>query len=209
MTWGWPVQVRHVRPDGRLLTLRPLSRGDRVEWEGVRSRNADWLRPWESTVPGPPADPLPYARLRRGLDRAAREGQALPLVIDVDGRIAGQVQLFDVLWGARRSATAGYWLAREATGQGFATWALAALVDHALLGVGLHRVEVSIRPENTASLRVVERLGLPEEGRQRGFMHVDGAWRDHRLFAVLAEDLGPGGYAGGGLVRQLRGGGPD
>ena len=109
-----------------------------------------------------------------------------------------------MLWGARRSATAGYWLAREATGHGFATWALAALLDHALLEVGLHRVEVSIRPENTASLRVVERLALPEEGRQRGFMHVDGAWRDHRSFAVLAEDLGPEGFAPAGLVAHLR-----
>lgn len=204
MTWSWPVHLRHVRPDGRLLTLRPLTRQDRVEWEGVRARNAAWLQPWESTVPGPPTAPLSFGQLRRGLDRAARDGLALPFVIDVDGRIAGQVQLFDVLWGARRSATAGYWLAREATGHGFATWALAALLDHALLEVGLHRVEVSIRPENTASLRVVERLALPEEGRQRGFMHVDGAWRDHRSFAVLAEDLGPEGFAPAGLVAHLR-----
>lgn len=204
MTWSWPVHLRHVRPDGRHLTLRPLTRQDRVEWEGVRARNAAWLQPWESTVPGPPTAPLSFGQLRRGLDRAARDGLALPFVIDVDGRIAGQVQLFDVLWGARRSATAGYWLAREATGHGFATWALAALLDHALLEVGLHRVEVSIRPENTASLRVVERLALPEEGRQRGFMHVDGAWRDHRSFAVLAEDLGPEGFAPAGLVAHLR-----
>ena len=204
MTWSWPVHLRHVRPDGRLLTLRPLTRQDRVEWEGVRARNAAWLQPWESTVPGPPTAPLSFGQLRRGLDRAARDGLALPFVIDVDGRIAGQVQLFDVLWGARRSATAGYWLAREATGHGFATWALAALLDHALLEVGLHRVEVSIRPENTASLRVVERLALPEEGRQRGFMHVDGAWRDHRSFAVLAEDLGPEGFDPAGLVAHLR-----
>lgn len=205
MTWSWPVEVRHLLPDGRRLTLRPLVRRDRVEWESVRERNAEWLSRWESTVPGERSARLPFGQLRRGLDRAGRNGLALPLVVDVDGRIAGQVQLFDVLWGARRSGLAGYWLAQEATGQGFATWALAALVDHALLDVGLHRVEVSIRPENTPSLRVVERLGLPEEGRLRGFMHVEGGWRDHRSFAVLAEDLAPGGYAPGGLVARLRG----
>lgn len=204
MSWRWPVQVRHLLPDGRRLTLRPLVRGDRVEWETLRERNAGWLTPWESTTPGEAGGQLPFGRLRRGLDRAAREGLTLPFLVDVDGRIAGQVQLFDVLWGARRSGSAGYWLARQATGQGFATWALGALVDHALLDVGLHRVEVSIRPENARSLRVVERLGMPEEGRQRGFMHVDGGWRDHRSFAVVAEDLGPTGYAPGGLVARLR-----
>ena len=205
MTWRWPVEVRHVLPDGRRLTLRPLARRDRVEWEGVRDRNAAWLQRWESTVPGERSGRLSFGQLRRGLDQAGRDGLALPLVIDVDGRIAGQVQLFDVLWGARRSGSAGYWLAQEATGQGFATWALAALVDHALLDVGLHRVEVSIRPENAASLRVVERLGMPEEGRLRGYMHVEGGWRDHRSFAVLAEDLAGTGYAPGGLVARLRG----
>lgn len=204
MTWSWPVEVRHLLPDGRRLTLRPLVRGDRVEWEGLRERNAGWLRPWESTVPGERSERLPFGALRRAANRAAQNAEAMPLLVDVDGRIAGQVQLFDVLWGARRSASAGYWLAQEATGQGFATWALAALVDHALLDVGLHRVEVAIRPENVRSLRVVERLGMPEEGGQRGLMYVDGGWRDHRSFAVLAEDLGPAGYAPGGLVTRLR-----
>jgi ribosomal-protein-alanine N-acetyltransferase len=65
-------------------------------------------------------------------------------------------------------------------------------------------VEVNIRPENSASLAVVARLDLPEEGVRRGLMHVDGAWRDHRCFAALAEDLRPGGYAEGGLVELLR-----
>ena len=125
-----------------------------------------------------------------------------PLIL---GGLLGLVlSLAAVRWGARRTASAGYWLARSATGRGYATWALAAALDHALLTAGLHRVEVAIRPENTASLRVVERLALPEEGTARGLMHVEGAWRDHRTFAVLAEDLATGGYAEGGLVPYLR-----
>lgn len=204
MSWAWPVEVRHRLPSGEELTLRPLRRGDRAEWESVRARNAGWLRPWESTVPGLPSRPLPFGRLRRALDRAGREGLSLPFVIDVDGRVVGQVQVFDVLWGARRSGSAGYWLDQAATGRGYATWALAAAVDHALLDAGLHRVEVAIRPDNAASLAVPQRLALPEEGRARGLMHVDGGWRDHRCFAVLAEDLADGGWAPGGLVARLR-----
>lgn len=206
MSWRWPVELAHALPSGERLTLRPLARGDRAQWVELRERNRAWLGRWESSVPGEQGAPLPFHRLRRVLDRAGRDGLALPLVIDVDGRLVGQVQLFDLLWGARRSGSVGYWLGEASTGRGYATWAVAALVDHALLDAGLHRVEVAIRPENHASLRVVERLGLPEEGRTRGLMHVDGGWRDHRSFAVLAEDLVPGGYAPGGLVARLRSG---
>ena len=204
MSWRWPVSRRTVLPSGRLLTLRPLERADRLAWEALRRRNEAWLSRWESTVPGELRHPLSFRRLRRGLDLAARDGALLPFVIDVDGELVGQMQLFDVVWGSRASGWAGYWLDEAATGRGYATWALATLVDHTLLSAGLHRVEVGIRPENTASLAVVQRLGMPEEGLRRGLMHVDGQWRDHRCFAVLAEDLGPGGYAAGGLVERLR-----
>lgn len=205
MSWTWPVSLGTRLPDDTPLLLRPLRRGDREEWVRVRTRNQRWLRPWEATVPGEVPGRSSFGQLRRGFDRAGRVGAALPLVIDVDGRIVGAVQLFDILWGSRGTAAAGYWLDEEATGRGYATWALALVVDHALLAAGLHRVEVAIRPENRASLAVAVRLGLPEEGLRRGLMHVDGAWADHRCFAVLAEDLGPGGWAPGGLVARLRG----
>lgn len=204
MSWRWPVSPRAVLPSGQVLTLRGLERRDRVEWESLRARNRDWLERWESTVPGAPAGRTSFGRLRRGLDQAARDALVLPFVIDVDGRIVGQMQLFDILWGARATGWAGYWLDEGSTGRGYATWALAVLVEHSLLSAGLHRVEVGIRPENTASLAVVQRLRLPDEGLRRGLMHVEGRWRDHRCFAVVAEDLLPGGFAEGGLVRLLR-----
>jgi ribosomal-protein-alanine N-acetyltransferase len=68
--------------------------------------------------------------------------------------------------------------------------ALAAACDHAFVGLGLHRVEVNIRPENTASLRVVEKLGFRDEGLRQRYLHIDGAWCDHRSFALTTEDLG-------------------
>lgn len=147
---------------------------------------------------------LSFGQLRRGLDRSAREGRALPFVIDDGSGVVGQMHLFDVVWGPRCSGTAGYWLDREAVGRGLATWSLAMLIDHALTDYGLHRVEVNIRPENTSSLAVVQRLGLREEGNRPGLVHVDGEWRDHRSFAVTAEELD-----GGIFVDRLGKGAPD
>ncbi|WP_109473368.1 GNAT family N-acetyltransferase [Ornithinimicrobium cavernae] len=186
----WPVRLREVRTDGTEIVLRPLSRHDRARWLQMRAENVDWLRPWEATVPTGPETPIGFTRLRRVLDRAAREGRLLPFVIEVDGLLVGQMQLFDIAWGTRWTASAGYWLDQHATGRGLAAWSLAMLIDHALHDVGLHRVEVAIRPENTASLAVARRLGLPDEGFRAGLVHVDGAWRDHVEFALTAEQLG-------------------
>jgi ribosomal-protein-alanine N-acetyltransferase len=64
--------------------------------------------------------------------------------------------------------------------------------DHCFREVGLHRVEVNIRPENTASLRVVEKLGFRSEGLRERYLHIDGDWRDHLTFALCAEDVPDG-----------------
>jgi ribosomal-protein-alanine N-acetyltransferase len=53
----------------------------------------------------------------------------------------------------------------------------------------LHRIEVAIRPENTSSLRVVEKLGIKEIGYAPRYLHIDGDWRDHKLFAITREEV--------------------
>ena len=58
--------------------------------------------------------------------------------------------------------------------------------------VGLHRVEASIRPENTASRRVVEKLGFRDEGVRVRQLHINGAWRDHLCYALTAEEVPQG-----------------
>jgi ribosomal-protein-alanine N-acetyltransferase len=77
--------------------------------------------------------------------------------------------------------------------------AVALATDHCFTALGLHRVEVNIRPENSASLRVVEKLGFREEGTRVAFLHIAGAWRDHRSFALTAEEVP------GGLLRRWHG----
>ena len=187
----WPATLTARRVGGAPVILRPLHVKDRRQWEALRAENIEWLRPWEATSPEPTAAGLSFRQLLRQFDREAGEGRLQPFVIETEGRLVGQMHLFGIAWGSLRSASAGYWVAQSVAGQGIVPFALAAACDHAFLVLGLHRVEVNIRPENTASLRVVEKLGFREEGLRRLYLHIDGQWRDHRSFALTTEDLGP------------------
>lgn len=186
---AWPVTLHSQ--DGRApeVVLRPLSMRDKAEWNVVRTENAEYVGQWEPTAPDGIGQRITFRQYVRGLDKEARAGRILPFVIVVDGRIAGQMHLFGIVRGSLLSGAAGYWVARRQAGQGLATRALAALCDHAFHEAGLHRVEVNIRPENSASLRVVEHLGFRDEGIRARYLHINGGWRDHRTYALTTEDL--------------------
>ena len=134
-----------------------------------------------------------YAQVVRRLRRLARQGQSMPFAIEVDGRFVGQVTRQQHRPRAPRSSPRiGYWLDRAVAGRGIMPTAVAMVIDHCFTTAGLHRIEICIRPENSNSLRVVEKLGLHEVGYAPRFLHIDGDWRDHRIFAVTVEEC-PGG----------------
>jgi ribosomal-protein-alanine N-acetyltransferase len=105
------------------------------------------------------------------------------------GQFAGQLTVGSLIWGSARSGQVGYWIDETFAGKGIIPTALAMAVDHCFFTVGLHRIEASIRPENTASRRVVEKLGFREEGIRVRQLHINGAWRDHVCYAITAEEV--------------------
>ena len=196
--FAWPTTLTEESLTGRGLargvrtvTLRPLRCSDEVAWRRLRLADDARLRPWEATIPPGTGEELhrfrQYVRLQ---SRQARRGDAMPFVIEADGDFAGQLTVAPIHWGSLSAASLGYWIGSPWEGRGLVTLSAAMVLDH-LLGpeVGLHRVEIDVRPENARSLAVCRRLGLHEEGLRRGLMHIDGAWADHLSFAVLAEDV--------------------
>ena len=189
----WPVELSHG-PD----TLRPWRLQDRRAWNEIRQRNAAWTAPWDSTRPPDSIEPpLTFAGMVRQFNRRARLGQMLPFAVDYrpDGQawvLAGQLTISGITHGSASWAQAGYWVDQRWAGRGIIPTALALAVDHCFFTLHLHRMEVAIRPENVRSLRVVEKLGFRHEGSRARYMHVDGDWRDHEMFALHADEVGPG-----------------
>ena len=194
--WGsaiWPVTLECGD-----VGLRPIRYRDRREWTDLRMRNAKWMAPWEASNPLPGGELPSYAAMVRSLNQQARQDSALPFVITerrglrTPPAITGQLTVSTIVWGSARMATLGYWVDEARAGRGIAPTAVAMATDHCFRVLGLHRMEINIRPENAASLRVVEKLGFRDEGLRERYLHIGGRWADHRSFALTTEDVPEG-----------------
>jgi ribosomal-protein-alanine N-acetyltransferase len=158
------------------------------------------MREWEATSPRGSIGFDTRGSIR-ALQQNARNGQGLPFVIEVDGELAGQLNVTSISYGSLSSATIGYWIAERFAGRNATPTAVALATDHCFQALGLHRMEICIRPENAKSLRVVQKLGFRYEGLKRRYIHINGDWRDHFCFALVAEEVP------GGVLRRWREGG--
>lgn len=207
---GWPARLGPLRVGAGATTyevaLRPVRLSDARAWSSIRIRDEQYLTPWEPTPYGG------WARRNSAVEwpgrwyllrAAARRGSTLPFAITVDGRLAGHVMIGNVVREPLLSGYVGYWCDSRLAGHGVTTAAVALAVDHCFHTVRLHRLEATVRPENTASLRVLEKLGFRHEGVLLRYLDVDGGWRDHHSYAITVEESPIGGLTGR-LVRQGR-----
>jgi ribosomal-protein-alanine N-acetyltransferase len=152
-------------------------------------RNAAHFARWDPPLPSDHARLPCVAESLADGQRAFAEGRSLRWWLEPrskPGWVIGSVHLSGIARGPFHGCSLGYGLDVHHTGRGLMHEALSALLDEAFSpAINLHRVQAAIRPENAPSLRVVQRLGFREEGLARDYLYIDGAWRDHRLFALL------------------------
>jgi ribosomal-protein-alanine N-acetyltransferase len=182
---------------GEGITLRPARYRDRSHWNNVRAENKEWLSPWEATLPQIPQDSPAYQdhglrpsffEMVQTLHREARAGRSYSFFIWEGKNLIGQITMGGVMLGALRGAHIGYWIDRHYANRGYTTQAVKLVTAFGFAQLGLHRIEINVRPENGASCRVAEKAGYHVEGERKAFLHIDGAWRDHICF-VKTNDL--------------------
>lgn len=181
---------------GRRVVLRPLRASDWAAWNEVRVRNGEWLTKWEPMVPVGRADPSTdrHAYLARcaGSDREWHSGVGFGFGVFVtnidEQQLVGEVRLGHVHRGSQQSAYLGYWIDEAVAGQGLTPEAVVVALWFSFEHAGLHRVQIAIVPRNSASRRVVAKLGLREEGLAKSYIEINGVWEDHLRFAITAEE---------------------
>ncbi|MEV8336953.1 GNAT family protein [Leucobacter sp. NPDC077196] len=194
MPLGREIEDPGVLSSGR-VAVRIIRWSDADALRRLLTENRSWLQQWEATHPSGRSVVPGSVSMRpmvRTLRRQLRAGSGMPFVILYDGSVVGQLSVSEISGGALQSSQLGYWVSQHVAGRGITTTAVAIVIDHLFAALGLHRVEVCIRPENAASLRVVEKLGLRHEGRRASYIHIDGAWRDHEVFVALRGDASAG-----------------
>jgi ribosomal-protein-alanine N-acetyltransferase len=171
--------------------LRPIRLRDARALERSLLDNRSWLRQWEATSPYAPMSFDTRSSIR-SLQNNARAGHGLPFIVEYEGELAGQLNVSSITYGSLSSATIGYWIAEQFAGRNITPTAVALATDYCFYQLGLHRMEICIRPENAPSLRVVEKLGFRYEGLRRRYIHINGDWRDHFCFGLVSEELTQG-----------------
>lgn len=190
----------HPRIETERLTLRLPHPSDFAQWARLRRESRDFLTPWEPSWSPAHLSRRSFLRKCRWAKRAAREGLALPLLIfrREDRVLVGAITLDNIRRGPAQSAALGYWIGEPHARHGYMREALEALVHHSFRHLGLSRLEAACLEENIPSRGLLESCGFRFEGRARAYLQINGAWRDHVLYARLAEGRKDGASAGEG-----------
>ncbi len=174
----------------RLTTERLLLR-DFVEndWHAVHVYQSDprYLRyyPWSSRSPEEVK-----AFVRRFLDQQTHRPRSkfqFAVVLKSDGHLIGNCGIRKAHSRALK-ADLGYEIAPDEWGRGYATEAARAVLRFGFEELQLHRIEASCLAENTASTRVLEKLGMQLEGRLRDHEWIDGRWWDTLMYSILVQE---------------------
>ena len=177
---------------GRRILLRPLVASDFAGWREVRRRNADWLTKWEAQrVQGQPdvvEDRDAFVVRCSARQRERQLGTGYGFGIFVIGDFAGEINLTAVQRGPFQSAYVGYWIDEKHAGNGYMPESLVVLSQFAFDELHLHRIQISIIPRNSASRRVVEKLGIRDEGIAVRYLEINGLWEDHVRYGLTVEE---------------------
>ena len=152
-----------------------------------------------------PSEDRPSFAARCGIrERERHLGTGYGFGIFVGERFAGEVTLSSIQRGPFQSGVIGYWVDEAMAGRGLVPEAVVVTLRFAFETISLHRVEIAIIPRNLPSRRVVEKLGIREEGVALRFLEIDGVWEDHVRYAITTEEWAVReSDARGGVDRRL------
>lgn len=111
-------------------------------------------------------------------------------IYDKDSQqLIGHISLYAIKRLPYSSAFIGYSMDKQYTGRGITTEAVFLILQFAFKTLNIHRVEAYVAPENKASVRVLEKAGLVQEGLLRELLFINGQWVDHYMYSILQRDF--------------------
>ncbi|SPE42920.1 putative Uncharacterized N-acetyltransferase YnaD [Candidatus Sulfopaludibacter sp. SbA3] len=177
---GADVKLRHLDPSDVASVHELLS-----DWEIVRhmlfplcsqQESGEFIR---DAIDQP--DSAPWRSIVRAITDASSELVGLCGIVILRGAEEGEI------W---------YLIKPEYWGRGLATNAAAELIEFGFTELALHRIWACCLPENPASAKVLEKIGMRREGLRKRNLKIHGEWKDSILYAVLTDEWQLGGKNG-------------
>jgi len=170
-----------VRRSRRVHIRHPVA-ADRDAFLAAVTRSRRLHRPWVS----PPADAHTFASMVRTADPPTTQR----FLVGHNGShvLVGVANLSQIFHGPFRNAYLGYYALAPHDGRGLMKEGLELTIRHAFAALHLHRLQANVQPENERSIALLRSLGFTQEGYARRYLKVGGRWRDHLLFAILADE---------------------
>ena len=170
------VYLRRVRGSDRSSLIEIARRGQPF--------HHPWIRP-----------PMSRRSFKQYLCRTSKpDAEGLVCCLCKTGEIAGVFNLNNIVRGSLLTAFVAYYANPSLLGKGYMTEGLKLSVEHAFLCLGLHRLEAMVQPDNTRSRALVERCGFRHEGVAKDYQYIEGSWRDHERWAIVAKKSDKEGF---------------
>ena len=167
---------------GERTFLRRAHERDAGEFVELMRASFELHQPWSF----PPTEPDDFRSL---VERARRDDfELLLLCRRGDGAILGFFNLSQIFRGPFMNAYLGYAVGQAYAGQGYMGEGIELVLGYAFETLGLHRLEANIQPANATSIALAKRAGFRLEGFSPRYLKIDGQWRDHERWAIVAED---------------------
>lgn len=179
-----------LRIESERMYLRLPEIRDHKNWIDLREGGQDFLRIWE---PDWASNHFSIAAFKNRIywaRKAFNADEALPLFLfkKDDDVLMGAITLDNIRRGPAQSASLGYWIGQEFSGNGYMSEAVKTIVNYSFSKKKLSRIEAATLPENAPSRRVLEKSGFKYEGVAQSYLQINGRWRTHVLYANLHND---------------------
>ncbi|UNK18141.1 GNAT family N-acetyltransferase [Paenibacillus sp. N3/727] len=168
------------------VELRPLVPEHARALFELTDRSRDRLRQWLPWVDSVTEVDHTTNYIKGAMKQAADNG-GFSAGIWVREELTGTISFHEIDWH-NRSVGIGYWLDKQFQGQGLMTSACRALTDHALMRMGLNRVEIRCATTNRRSRAIPERLGFVLEGVIREAEKLPQGFVNHAVYGMIRSE---------------------
>ena len=172
--------------DGERIILRKLRLSDALDiYKNLQDKE---IVKWTLNIPWPykKQDAVKFIRKTHYKIRK-KSGYAFGIVLKETNKIIGVIDIFPIDW-KNKNAEVGYWIGRKYWGKGCMTEAVKLMLKFAFEKLKLHRVYATTIEKNTASKRVLEKVGFKLEGIMRESTYIDNKWYNELIFGILKQE---------------------